>query len=63
MIKELSLMDDEIPEYTPNNFSKELNKELIAESPEASLLAEKDDFAEVGIKDAISEKLKGMRIL
>ena len=63
MIKELSLMDDELPEFTPDSFSNELDKELVSESPEAVLLAEKDEFSEVGITNAISERLKGMKIL
>ncbi len=70
MIKSLSLLDEDIPEETPNAFSPVLNKlnknstfkenmTMASNSAEAS----EDDFSVSGIKDFVSSKLKNMRTL
>lgn len=70
MIKSLSLLDEDIPEETPNAFSPVLNKlnknsafkenmTIANNSAEAS----EDDFSVSGIKDFVSSKLKNMRTL
>ncbi len=47
LIKALSILDEELPEVTPKEFSK--------------LLTEDDEFSIKGIKDIVSTKLKSMR--
>lgn len=70
MIKSLSLLDEDIPEETPNAFSPVLNKinktdafkeNMIASN--TSVEASEDDFSVSGIKDFVSSKLKNMRTL
>lgn len=60
MIKSLSLLDEDIPEETPKDFttvfSKKARTEAIVEDVE-----NKDDFSFTGIKDFVSVKLKNMR--
>ncbi len=77
MIKNLSLLDDEIPEEAPRNFGKVLNNMDIEESEEqpsktsgkrnvaasSNELDADEEFAISGIKDIVSKRLKGMRSL
>jgi flagellar protein FliO/FliZ len=49
LIKSLSLLDEDVPEETPQNF--------------AQVLQNDEDFAISGIKDFVGERLKGMRKL
>lgn len=63
MIKSLSLLDEDIPEETPNDFTTIFSKktkvtEALNDDPE-----NRDDFSISGIKDFVSTKLKNMRSL
>lgn len=72
MIKSLSLLDDEVPEETPENFGKVLKgtrtqadfeDDTAQETSSVQGLgnSEDDDFSISGIKDIVSKRLKGMR--
>lgn len=71
MIKSLALLDDEVPEATPNDFSGVLNRsnsnggEFRMQSAESlaqpEALTEDEEFSIRGVKDVVSKKLKGMR--
>lgn len=77
MIKNLSLMDDEVPEEAPRNFGRVLGGMDIQEDEEqevqkpkankrsaaANELDADEEFAISGIKDIVSKRLKGMRSL
>ncbi|KYG68432.1 polar flagellar assembly protein FliO [Bdellovibrio bacteriovorus] len=74
MIKSLSLLDEEVPEETPQSFGKVLGskasfdedsqEEASAPRKKAAASIETDDeFAISGIKDIVSKRLKGMRSL
>lgn len=71
MIKALSLLDDEVPEESPQNFEKvlgglEIDEEIQAPAPKkrsAKDLDSDEEFAISGIKDIVSKRLKGMRSL
>lgn len=57
MLKNLALIDDEVPEQVPQNFEREM--ESFDDEP-----AHRDDFALRGlndVKDIVSTRLKGMR--
>ncbi len=57
LIKTLSLLDEEIPQEIPQNFSQSLTN---AENANSDTV---EDFAMKGIKDIVSDRLKGMRNL
>lgn len=62
MIKSLSLLDEEIPEEVPQNFNKIFSKQ--SNSVSGAGMDEGDeaeDFSFAGIKDVVSNRLKGMR--
>ena len=63
MIKSLSLMDDELPEHTPNDFSGVMDEHQAEDNRQnvAFNLNDDEEFAIRGIKDVVSKKLKGMR--
>jgi flagellar protein FliO/FliZ len=69
LIKELSLLDEDIPEATPKTFKTVFSmggNDFAGETTEASAeaeqdAAEKDEFSISGIKDFVSSKLKNMR--
>jgi flagellar protein FliO/FliZ len=69
LIKELSLLDEEIPETTPKTFktvfsmgSANDNVDFAGENETTEQdLAERDEFSISGIKDFVSSKLKNMR--
>jgi len=63
MIKSLALMDDELPEATPNDFSGLIQQDTENESSSFRMDAEDDEFSIRGIKDVVSKRLKGMRSL
>lgn len=69
MIKSLSLLDEDIPEDTPKEFSSVFSKAAKFDSgSQAASTAEdsmdgKDEFSISGIKDFVSVKLKNMRSL
>ena len=77
MIKNLSLLDDEVPEEAPRNFGNVLNNMDIEENEEdtkssknrrntasnSNELDADEEFAISGIKDIVSKRLKGMRSL
>lgn len=76
MIKNLSLLDDEVPEEAPRHFGKVLGGMDIQDEEEKATsvktskrsLASNDldadeEFAISGIKDIVSKRLKGMRSL
>ncbi len=60
MIKSLSLLDEDIPEETPAEFSKVFSKKNkvaeISEDPD-----NRDEFSISGIRDFVSVRLKNMR--
>lgn len=66
LIKTLSLLDEDIPDTTPQTFAEAMPKDIfktkIPSIKMHSKIAE-EDFSFVGIKDAVSEKLKDMRNL
>lgn len=64
LIKELSLLDDEVPEKTPKNFRSVFNLPNPTNTP-PSVKEEDglDEFSISGIKDFVSTKLKNMRTL
>ena len=55
MIKSLSLLDDELPQVLPQNFSETMNQELTNQDIET------DDFSFDGIRNNVSQKIKSMR--
>ncbi len=66
MIKSLSLLDDEVPEESPQNFGKVLDMAEDVDAPAPRKRSAKDldlddEFAISGIKDIVSKRLKGMR--
>ena len=61
MIKSLSLIDDEVPEETPNQFSSVFAKTEQNTNQQIETTQAEDDFAISGIKDFVSTKLKNMR--
>lgn len=66
MIKSLSLLDEDIPEETPKDFTSIFAKKTKADAApvdEADSNESKDDFSISGIKDFVSVKLKNMRSL
>jgi flagellar protein FliO/FliZ len=58
MLKSLSLLDDEIPEEAPATFTKVLDGQQAIAQATAD-----EDFSISGIKDFVSNRLKGMRSL
>lgn len=58
MLKSLSLLDEELPEVTPQDFGKVMKQEQEQET-EGSV----DEFAFANIKDRVSSRLKTMRSL
>lgn len=62
MIKSLSLLDEDIPEEIPKDFSTVFSRKSQSEvTPDDA--EGKDEFAISGIKDFVSSKLKNMRSL
>ncbi len=53
LIKSLSLLDEDVPENSPENFGQTYQKAIVSEDG--------DDFAISGIKDFVSTRLKNMR--
>jgi len=60
MIKSLSLLDEDIPEETPQSFAPVIQKKQTQASFDEEMESQ-DDFAISGIKDFVSSKLKNMR--
>lgn len=60
LIKTLALMDEEVPQETPKDFSSTLTKIFKKESKE---IQDQDEFAISKIKDFVSGKLKDMKEL
>lgn len=66
LIKTLSLLDEDIPEATPQTFAETMPKDIFKTKIPSIKMPSKnadEDFSFVGIKDAVSEKLKDMRDL
>lgn len=66
LIKALSLMDDEMPEETPNRFTQAMDQVGLKDKAIEEADSEGEDFQMTGlnqIKDAVSRRLKGMRSL
>lgn len=68
LIKTLSLLDEELPSETPENFSQELDRvdpesHTAAFTMKISNREEGEDFAFGGIKEMVSKKLREMRSL
>ena len=62
LIKSLALLDDELPEVSPNDFSKVMrDKNKLESSNSEEELSEGEEFSIKGIKDIVSTKLKNMR--
>ena len=65
MIKSLSLIDDEVPSETPQNFGDALNKQSANGSGSGGQTAMVDEldeeFSFAGVKDSVSKKIKSMR--
>ncbi len=57
LVKSLSLLDEDIPEDTPKNFSATLNDQVKVDSE----TTQDEDFAISGIKDIVHRRLKSMR--
>lgn len=55
MIKALALLDEELPQVLPKNFSDTMSEEQAAETLES------DEFSFEGIKTVVSGKIKSMR--
>lgn len=62
MIKSLSLLDDEVPDMTPAEFSGLVEEEDKTEN-RTGIEDEDDEFSIRGIKEVVSKRLKGMRSL
>lgn len=71
LIKELSLLDDEVPEVTPKNFNSVFSQKNAAmdfsdmanNAPRSNSDEANDEFSIAGIKDFVSSKMKNMRSL
>jgi flagellar protein FliO/FliZ len=63
MIKSLSLLDDEVPEMTADDFPGLIQQDEGADDNGANfrMSAEDEEFSIRGIKDVVSKRLKGMR--
>jgi flagellar protein FliO/FliZ len=64
MIKSLSLLDDEVPNETPQEFSgliQQSEEENPPDTVQFRVDSEEDEFSIRGIKDVVSKRLKGMR--
>lgn len=63
LIKELSLLDEEIPEATPKNFGKLFERQNNQNNFEAAQQDDenRDEFSISGIKDFVATKMKNMR--
>lgn len=64
LIKELSLLDEEIPETTPKSFGKLFERQNAQNNFEAQQQQNEeggDEFSIAGIKDFVSTKMKNMR--
>jgi flagellar protein FliO/FliZ len=55
MIKNLALLDEELPQVLPKNFDETMTEQLADQDIET------DDFSFEGIKTTVSEKIKSMR--
>jgi len=55
MIKNLALLDEELPQVLPKNFDESMTEQLADQDIET------DDFSFEGIKSTVSEKIKSMR--
>lgn len=55
LVKSLSLLDEDVPDEVPQNFSKTLKTKTEVTN------ADEEDFAISGIKDVVQRKLRGMR--
>jgi flagellar protein FliO/FliZ len=65
MIKSLSLIDDEVPEETPQNFAGAMRgfDSTTASSGKMTTQQDGEDFSFGSIKDIVAKRLKGMRSL
>lgn len=64
MIKSLSLIDDEVPDETPQNFAGAMRGfENPSSSAAAAAQQDGEDFSFGSIKDVVAKRLKGMRSL
>lgn len=64
LIKPLSLLDEEIPEETPQNFGSIFRQqEGKDQNYQSENDREQDDFSFAGVRDVVSAKIKGMRSL
>ncbi len=62
MIKSLSLIDDEVPAETPQNFAQALSKEDSNRGARMQTAEELDEeFSFSAVKDSVSKKIKSMR--
>lgn len=67
MIKSLALLDEDIPEETPNSFSRVLggfsakDKDFKNDSKKGDDIEAEEEFAIKGIKDVVTRRLKNMR--
>ncbi len=59
LVKSLSLLDEEVPEEVPQNFSRTLETKTDLE-PQVKA-ADDEEFAISGIRDIVQRKLQGMR--
>lgn len=62
MIKSLSLLDEDIPEEVPKDFTSVFAKKTRAEAPVEDP-ENRDEFAISGIRDFVSKRMKNMRSL
>lgn len=62
LIKPLSLLDEELPEETPQNFGSIFRQhEGKDQNYQSENDREQDDFSFAGVRDVVSAKIKGMR--
>ncbi|MFN7727580.1 MAG: FliO/MopB family protein [Bdellovibrio sp.] len=61
LIKALSLLDEDVPEETPQNFGQVMAKNTRTQTAKFDSEAEADEFSISGIKDVVSSRLKNMR--
>lgn len=60
LIKQLSLLDEDIPEETPRNFKNVLKNKSHFDNPHND---SQDEFSISGIKDIVQNRLKNMRTI
>jgi flagellar protein FliO/FliZ len=60
MLRSLSLLDEEVPEFTETNFKKAISRFDDEEQNEVDE-NDREEFAMRGLKDAVRSRMKGMR--